>query len=191
MASGPRFPLSRVEPFANGLVKLLAPSCERILVAGSIRRQRPDIGDVEIVAIPRFEDSAEGMWGDVVRSNVLVRQIAQLTDEGLLEILSGGERYIKARHLGLEIQVDVFMVVPPASWGLILLIRTGPADYSQWLVTYARRQGMHVIGGRLHNGLGIPGREDCACEVIPTPTEESVYEALGLPWVEPADRRVP
>jgi DNA polymerase/3'-5' exonuclease PolX len=188
MSTGPRFPLERIEPFASGLVKLLEPSCERITVAGSIRRQRPDVGDVELVAVPRFEDAPEGLWGDASRTNVLSRQIAQLTDEGLFEVLSGGERYIKARHLGLGIQVDLFMVLPPASWGLILLIRTGPAEYSHGLAIEARRRGMHFCEGALHGSLGIPGRTDCTCPVIPTPTEESVYAALGLPFLAPRDR---
>ena len=75
---------------------------------------------------------------------------------------------------------------------MILLIRTGPADYSQWLVTEARRRGFHVAHGRLFYGSGHPDSKTCDCTAaIPTPNEESVYAALGLPWVEPSERRAP
>ena len=75
-----------------------------------------------------------------------------------------------------------------SNFGLIFLIRTGPADYSHWLVTEARRRGFHVVGGRLHKGLGVPGRDDCTCDRIATPTEAYVYSALGLPYAEPWER---
>jgi DNA polymerase/3'-5' exonuclease PolX len=88
-------------------------------------------------------------------------------------------------------QVDLF-ITTPEQFGLILLIRTGPADYSQWLVTEAKRRRHHVAGGWLRAGGRCPAaeglRQSCACPAIPTPTEESVYAALGLPFVPPEAR---
>lgn len=37
---------------ANELVDWLRPACERIVVAGSLRRQCAEIGDIELVALP-------------------------------------------------------------------------------------------------------------------------------------------
>ena len=49
-----RIPLAEGVKLANEVVALLETSCERLEVAGSIRRQKETVGDVEIVCIPRF-----------------------------------------------------------------------------------------------------------------------------------------
>ena len=45
-------PFSEVLPIAQHIVDSLSPFCERIELAGSLRRKRPMVGDIEIVAIP-------------------------------------------------------------------------------------------------------------------------------------------
>jgi len=45
--------LSEATDYANYLKQELEPYCDRIEVAGSIRRQNPEVGDIEIVCIPK------------------------------------------------------------------------------------------------------------------------------------------
>ena len=45
--------LEFAQEMAEALVELLAPACERIEIAGSIRRKKPNPNDVEVVAAPR------------------------------------------------------------------------------------------------------------------------------------------
>ena len=189
-ATGARVPLAEARHTAGQIYGQLDPSCVRLSIAGSIRRGRPDIGDIELVAVPRFLEEPSDLWGGTRQVSLLANALAREEREQVLERISGGDRYVKLRHVRSGMQVDLF-ITTPEQWGLILLIRTGPADYSQWLVTEARRRGLHVAGGRLHNGSGLPGRTDCSCQVIPTPDERDVYTALALPYVEPADRRAP
>jgi hypothetical protein len=47
-------PLPDAERIAAAIVADLAPSCARIQVAGSVRRRTEVVGDIEIVAIPRY-----------------------------------------------------------------------------------------------------------------------------------------
>lgn len=78
-----------------------------------------------------------------------------------------------------------------AQWGVIFLIRTGPASYSQWIVTEALRRGLHVREGALRSAPACPSRAsspDCACPIIETPEEADVYAALGLPYLAPERR---
>ncbi len=49
-----KIPLAHAQKLANRLVELLAPHCERIQIAGSIRREKPEIGDIEIVCAPKL-----------------------------------------------------------------------------------------------------------------------------------------
>ena len=46
--------LAYAQQMAEALVELLAPACERIEIAGSVRRGKARPNDVEIVAIPRW-----------------------------------------------------------------------------------------------------------------------------------------
>jgi DNA polymerase/3'-5' exonuclease PolX len=53
MSAAVKFPYPVVLPIAGRIVEALRPYCERIEIAGSLRREKPMVGDIEIVAIPR------------------------------------------------------------------------------------------------------------------------------------------
>ena len=188
-----RVPLVEGDRVAAELIAVLRPACERIEVAGSIRRRRADVGDVELIAVPRIEGvpglfsptgSVNRLW-DLV-NNLIGRPgeprllATHLTDPRM------GERYAKLRHPGSGLQVDLF-TARAETYGLILLIRTGPADYSRWLVTEARRRGFHVKDGELHRG-GL-GCGSIACERVPVPEERDVYAEFRMAVVPPIARR--
>lgn len=59
MSAGPRMPLAQALDLAVELQDLLAPACERIQIAGSIRRLRETVGDLELVAIPRMRPQGQ------------------------------------------------------------------------------------------------------------------------------------
>jgi DNA polymerase/3'-5' exonuclease PolX len=190
VSAGVRVPYRDAYVAAYGLAAGLSPGCERIEIAGSIRRGRPDVGDIELVAVPRVSP-VYGLLGD--------EPIGEFN--GLLEVRDGliadgtlaphptdpkmGPRYSKLMHPASGLQVDLFSA-RPETFGLILLIRTGPADYSRRFVTDIRRIGWHVANGELHRG-GL-GCGTYVCEVVPTPEERDVYAAIGHPWVPPVAR---
>ena len=186
MSAGDRIPLADAQRIADELLDELGPSCERIVVAGSIRRGKKDIGDIELVAIPKLRGEEASLWGDIVEVSLLEERLAANEQAGYLRRVSGGPRYVKLVHVPSGLQVDLF-VTTADQWGLILLIRTGPADWSQWLVTYARRVGLHVCGGRLRVGL-LHQDVGCQAKPIPTPTEEEVFRQLELTYAKPEDR---
>lgn len=172
---------------ADRLVELLSPACERIVVAGSIRREKPDgIKDIELVAIPRCETAPNLLGEHDVTRTFLDARIAEIG--GLVpRAMTGGSFRMGARYKALEwvwngvlAPVDLFLVLPPAEWGAILAIRTGPAAFSQHLVTSAKRLGRHVASGRVFT------RDD---EIISTPTERDFFDACGVEWMEPRERR--
>ncbi|GAH73129.1 unnamed protein product, partial [marine sediment metagenome] len=51
--------LEKAKVIAENLKSLLAPVCEKIEVAGSIRRQKPDVGDIELLCIPKYVASVD------------------------------------------------------------------------------------------------------------------------------------
>ena len=46
--------LEKAKAIAEKIKALLESSCERVTVAGSIRRQKPDVGDIELLCIPKY-----------------------------------------------------------------------------------------------------------------------------------------
>lgn len=71
-----------------------------------------------------------------------------------------------------------------STWGAWLLIRTGPAAFNKAIVTPTWQGGLLPSGFEWKDGFKLHrfgGRVD-------TPTEESVFEALGLEYKAPAVR---
>lgn len=87
MSTGARIPREHVAPVADTLAALLTPHARRVMVAGSLRRERPDVADVEIVALCTFEQRpAPGqgsLFGDVqtVRVNATLEAIDNLMED--------------------------------------------------------------------------------------------------------------
>lgn len=192
MSTGTRVGLLDAQAIANEVRDLLEPATERIAVAGSIRRGMRDIGDIELVAIPKThaEFVRDGFFGG---QETVVDELQQAVDRLIAEgVLAPhptdpkrGPRYSKLLHVASGLQLDLFCA-RPQTWGLIFVIRTGPPSYSQYLVTIARKRGLHVASGELHKGgLGCTAIE---CQVVPTPEEHDVFAAIGIPG-DPPERR--
>ncbi len=173
---------------ARDLADDLAPACERIEIAGGLRRRKPDVHDLELVAIPkRLTMPVVNLLGtDQVDYNPLDDYLADLVELGRLEkATKNGPRFKQFRVLPSGIFLDLFIVLPPAQWGVIKTIRTGPAHYSHWLVTRKDRGGALPNYLRVKDGAIWPLYDDL---VIETPTEESFFEVLSIPMPDPVDR---
>lgn len=195
MSAGQPIRWAEAHGVATELVGLLADACERIEIAGSIRRRKGEVHDIEIVAISRVESSsATGLWGDEHTTNwyALEQTVEDLVRDGLL---TPRDVVVTRRDLTREIQqrmgpaykalvyqdvpVDLF-ITDAERWGCIFALRTGPGDWNQRLVTDCRRHWRRVEGGRvLYHG-----------KPVPTPEEADFFRALGVPWLEPQERRV-
>jgi DNA polymerase/3'-5' exonuclease PolX len=183
---------------AEGLVNDLRPACERIEIAGSLRRGKPQVHDIEIVAVPRIEQVAVGLLSDVTESiDRLELLVAAMLADGVLERRpvenhrADGSIDVQFKLgpafkalLCLRVPLDLFIVRPPATWGVIFGLRTGPGDWNTRLVDECKAIGRRVAGGQVEAWSGALGR----WEAVPTPEERDFFRALGQPWVEPPER---
>jgi DNA polymerase (family 10) len=200
MSAGYRFKREHALPRAEALIEALRPVCAQIEIAGSLRRGKATVGDIEIVARPLFEERPVagqlGLFGDgqpatVERVSLLDPLLERLAVAGEIhrdrpythEKGAWGEKYKKfwLALYGGSIQVDLFLVTPPAQWGPIFTIRTGPGDFGQALM---RHINAHTLwrqdDGRLvHRDTGKEAQ---------TPTERAYFEVLGIPWIAPEER---
>jgi DNA polymerase/3'-5' exonuclease PolX len=192
VSRNPPRPLADAEAIAAERRELLAPGCERIEVAGSIRRRKPEVRDIELVAIPAMgEQDAGDLWGTRIPVDLLEERVTELRELHQVELRDveshrvdgsvvhghrNGPAYKALEYRGMP--VDLFVVRPPAQWGVIFTIRTGPADWGQRIVTLCQRYLWRVQDGVLYQ-RGAP----VAC-----PEEADFLRAIGQPWVEPAER---
>lgn len=157
----------------------LAPLCERIEIAGSIRRGRPEVNDVDFVILPRAGQFA-----------AIKARCAQKC-----EVVRDGEHNCIYRLVLSDqtpLQLDVFFARPavsdllntvPGNFGTLLLCRTGSKDHNIYLVEHAKRLGL-----RWNPYRGVIGDGQ---QVVASETEVDIFKALGLPWISPESRERP
>lgn len=177
MSNTTKRPYSDIFPIAQDLLTRLAPNCSRIELAGSLRRKRPLIGDVEIVAIakrlplptllPGINAGSFSLVDNWFMDNVPANAITRNGDKLKTFVWQG-------------VKVDLFLVTPE-TWGCLFLIRTGSAEFSRAIV---QRPVACFGNGRLylskiHRDLDRP---------LDTPEEEDVFKALGLKYIAPEER---
>lgn len=181
-----RLPLARAQQLANAIRDELAPGCARIEIAGSIRRRKPEVGDIEIVAIPK---RSGGLFDD---QSALDPLLAALEGTGRFVRIKGGDKYKQYEVVKAGVKLDLFLC-EPETWGWIFMLRTGPEDFTKRLVLAEQHGGCrpdHISfrEGRLWRRVETPGHMTRDVP-LDTPEERDVFEALGMKWVEPWDRR--
>jgi DNA polymerase/3'-5' exonuclease PolX len=178
---------------ARRMVERLRPACLRLEIAGGVRRGKAEPHDIEIVAVPdptvlprpRLEF---GKPPPVWHRTMIEKIVAEMADEGSAYIKGDGPKY-KKLWLSDGIQLDLFLVTPPATWGVQMVIRTGPADFSHWCVTRKSHGGALPNGYRVENGAVWEGDTSNPTQnLIGFEDEADFLRWLDLGWIEPGKR---
>ncbi len=161
-----RFTIQVAYPTALSMVERLKslPSVERVEIAGSMRRRRETVGDLDLLAIA--PDSRPVISSFVSSSSVV-------------EVLAQGETKASVR-LQNGIQMDL-RVVPEESFGAALHYFTGSKEHNVAIRDRAKRMGLRV------NEYGV-FREDGSTERLGGAEEADVFSAVNLPWIPPEIR---
>jgi DNA polymerase/3'-5' exonuclease PolX len=181
MSSGTRIPFRTAYLAALVAGDLLYAACERLEIAGSLRRLDDQVGDIEFVAIPRMgTEQTNDLFNSTVPVNLLERRVAELGKGDQLvahpDKPANGAHYKKLWLRDPGIQVDLF-ITTPEKFGPAFLIRTGPAEYSKAMVTRLRAKGLHsedLVIKKIDGGA-----------VVPCPDEATFFRLVGLPIMPP------
>lgn len=164
--------LEEVERLASWIVRSIDNFCdpEHVMVVGSIRRKCPEVHDIDIVLIPQA-----WMWSTIIQ---------KLKTNWLAEVVEAGQELarlkVPAGATSEPVQVDIYRA-RPETWGVLLLIRTGSIGHNIKLCSRARAMNMMLSAKQ---GVIKDGK------VVASRTEEEIFKALGMDFVEPENREV-
>lgn len=164
---------------ADNVVDLLRPHCERIEIAGSIRREKEICGDIEIVAIPKPYET--GLFTSGLAS--VVNQWEKVKGELEYGKTKYTQRILPASIVGVEgkrVAVDLF-IAQVENFGSILAIRTGSSEYSHHVLA----KGWTAKGYRSEGGILKQGSKTYEVR-----EEIDLFNRIGIPYCEPKNRHL-
>jgi DNA polymerase (family 10) len=158
-----RYLLSYAEGVAAELVEVLrqVPGVEAVTPAGSLRRGRETVGDLDLLVTGPAANAALERF---------------VTYGRVEEVLGRGENKASARVGREGLQVDV-RALAPANFGAAMQYFTGSKDHNVAIRTRAVKMGLKLNEYglfRVEGDIRVAGE-----------TEEGVYQGLGLPWIPP------
>jgi DNA polymerase (family 10) len=158
-----RYLLSYAEGVAMELIQTLrqVPGVEAVTPAGSLRRGRETVGDLDLLVTGPAPTAALDVFVKYPR---------------IQEVLASGENKASAKFGQEGLQVDV-RTLPPGTFGAAMQYFTGSKDHNVAIRTRAVRMGLKL------SEYGLFRVDDDS--KVAGETEAGVYEALGLPWIPP------
>lgn len=213
MSSAERISLAEAKRIARKLVLALGPFCEHIQVAGSIRRERETIGDIELVAIPKIEHVTNVLNFPAPSKQLSLFGGEQAEQRQLFDVHMEQRRPLDAELDRMIAAGEITNELPPGlpsrpAWGerlkrfwLLLTRERGLLQVELYLTTreafgsiFAIRTGPSDFSRDVvtHIRYKTPYvQEDGALrsktsgQLVPTPTELHYFRAIGLPYMAP------
>jgi DNA polymerase/3'-5' exonuclease PolX len=208
--------LRDAERIAERLVEEMRPFCERIEIAGSVRRRKAEVKDIEIVAVPLWwqaavEPKVRTLFEEEGLSHTVNMLHTWAERQELVKWIKPGTsklepwppkpegkywRGLVAAAAGSEpVKLDLFLA-STQQFGLIYLIRTGSAEFSAAILGYAKHSTPYQTEKSWHEERPeLKGKpeggwlvEKATGSRVDTREERAVFELLGLQYVEPGLR---
>lgn len=153
--------LSVAKALAEKFIKEIEQYCSRVEIVGSIRREKAlDINDVDLLIIPKNSE--------------LFNLFGILTNFGVSKITTITRLEYDGQKFELHFSTQ-------ERWIVDLVVTTGSEDSNKKLAEACKRKGCHlsVSKGQIIDSLGRP---------ISVESEEDVFNAADLPYLEPSKR---
>lgn len=174
--------LSEARNIADKVLNHVRPAMARIEIAGSIRREKSIVGDIELVAIVDDREKLYRLLGDV----------GQTIKPGVPGVVpwvpKNDSKYVRVR-LNEGMNLDMF-IANPDNWGGLFLMRTGSASGSDGNAfngfvpgCFARWKKLSG-GGRMTDVM--PTMPDGT--QLPIPEEQDFFDLLEMDFVPPVER---
>lgn len=183
------YPLQEAVPIAEKFIEFLTPHCHRIVVAGSIRRRKPFVKDIEILMVSKKGTQADPndlfdrqiarpavaiALDELLRLGVITKRLSKIGNE------SWGPENKLAVHAKSGMPIDFFLT-SERNWWNALVMRTGPLKSNKAIASAALERGWkwHAYGDGFDRGEH---------EKFVVKQERDVFDHVGLPYLPPEKR---
>lgn len=186
MSDRQKFDSEDAVPVAKELIEMLRPFTEKIEIAGSLRRCRDRVSDIEILYIPRYElrqsdmfaqepvDLAGEFLGKLLRDQVLIKR------PNVNGAFTWGPKNKLTVHVESGIPVDFFSSTRE-NWWVSLVVRTGSKETNLKLTTGAQKRGASLMA----YGCGVKWSDGT---ITTATSEEHVFDLCGVEYKYPNER---
>lgn len=194
--------LNQAREIAVKVCERLQPFTTRINIAGSIRREKPEPGDIEIICLPRMIEVEQG---DLFGTVTITKKVSENFIAEIAEIGRALKGHATGRHMQIllpeRVKLDLFMP-QEADYIRQYVIRTGSMEYSHKSIAAAWKRkgwcgtehGLRKIKDCIEHKQGDKSK----WEVInPNPElppvwedEKSFFLWLGVNWIQPKLRNI-
>jgi DNA polymerase/3'-5' exonuclease PolX len=174
--------LQQAQAVAQKVKAAIAPSASRVEIAGSIRRLKPQVKDIEIVAIVHDYDA---LYANLAQHGRFIKpSVPDIIDWQF----KPGAKYVRML-LHEDVKLDLF-VASPENWGPLYMMRTGGAvgadgsPYNGFVPGMFARWKKMSGGGKMVGCMPtMPDGLQLEC-----PEEEDFFELLEMNFVPPEER---
>ena len=166
-----KFAIAEARAIAEEIVEELKPYCEKIEIVGSIRRNKEEVSDIDLIMIPKKYESGLFSTG--------IATVLDKFEKGKGELEYGRTRNVIRIH-PIGIKIDCYFC-EPENYGLIKAIRTGSGNFNRAvLIPAINRSGHKCIDGYL----------TYESETVEVREETDLFRLIGLSYVEPESRSI-
>ncbi len=169
--------LGKAKAIAEKIKALLESSCEKVVIAGSIRRQKPDVGDIELLCISKYGTGVD-MLDAKIKTLIQLDVLDYRLNKWGSRVYGPKNKLLVHKESGIG--VDIFSTTAEC-WPVALVVRTGGKISNMEIATRALARGMrfHAYG----RGFTRADGSELICQ-----SEADVFRAVGLAYREPWER---
>jgi DNA polymerase/3'-5' exonuclease PolX len=191
-ADDKRWAFADAVKIAREVVDVLKPHCEKLIVAGSLRRRKAFVSDIEILFIPAFKVAPDpnDLFGNRRPINQAELVLDKFLESGLIaKRLSsrGSEAWGPLNKLGVHVASGMpidFFTASRENWYNFVVVRTGGAENNKRIASAAIARGWnwHAYGSGFSRANGL------RVEHHHVESERDCFDFVALPYLEPAQR---
>ena len=180
--------LAHAQEIAQELIDLLKSYCSKIELAGSVRRQKPIVKDIELVLIPNQEIQFGGLFNDEEEIFYPLDKFIlndsrfdfRLSKDGKKAYGDKNKLLLYTSNLYGQIALDIF-TAEENNFMMVKFIRTGGAENNKKIALTANQLGMNL---RIYQSCFVDKRGfEYRME-----SEDQIYKFLDLPYLKPEER---
>lgn len=150
-------------------------------IVGSLRRGLQQCHDIDILIMPEFLENE-----DLLGGSSKISLVNDIDFSEYAEVKERGEKMIKlSKKAGAYmVPIDVYVCINPDSYGVLTVIRTGSEEFNKKLMKPVTFGGLLPKNCVVDKGLLWKDGK-----IVPCETEEVFFEAMGIDYIQPKDRK--